>query len=182
MMLVPREVWVTANFKETQLAHMRPGQPVSIEMDAYPAGLPGTRRQHPGRNGAAFSLLPPENATGNYVKVVQRVPVKIVFDTAGRRCWCRACRWCHRSSPMSGARPARSVVEASGMRPAPSTPGSSRSSSMATFMEVLDTTIVNVALRNRREPRGGHDESTWILTSYLVSNAIMLPMSGWLSV
>jgi membrane fusion protein (multidrug efflux system) len=81
MMFVPREVWVTANFKETQLADMRPGQGVDIHVDAYP--------DHPFRghvdsiqsgSGAAFSLLPPENATGNYVKVVQRVPVKIVFD------------------------------------------------------------------------------------------------------
>jgi membrane fusion protein (multidrug efflux system) len=83
MMFVPRELWVTANFKETQLTDMRPGQRVDIRVDAYPG--------HPFRghvdsiqagSGAAFSLLPPENATGNYVKVVQRVPVKIVFDEA----------------------------------------------------------------------------------------------------
>jgi membrane fusion protein (multidrug efflux system) len=81
LMFVPRNVWVTANFKETQLADMRPGQPVDIEIDAYPD------RDFHGRvdsiqpgSGTAFSLLPPENATGNYVKVVQRVPVKIVFD------------------------------------------------------------------------------------------------------
>ncbi|MDD5657183.1 MAG: HlyD family secretion protein [Elusimicrobia bacterium] len=81
MFIVPDQVWVTANFKETQLTHMRPGQKVAIRVDAYP------RRSFPGRvdsiqagTGARFSLLPPENATGNYVKVVQRVPVKIVFD------------------------------------------------------------------------------------------------------
>jgi membrane fusion protein (multidrug efflux system) len=81
MMFVPRELWVTANFKESQLTYMRAGQPVDIHVDAYPG--------HPFRghvdsiqagSGAAFSLLPAENATGNYVKVVQRVPVKIVFD------------------------------------------------------------------------------------------------------
>ncbi|HUH85189.1 MAG TPA: HlyD family secretion protein [Stellaceae bacterium] len=81
MALVPTNVWITANFKETQLALMRVGQPVDIRVDAYP-GV--TFKGHvdsfqPG-SGAAFSLLPPENATGNYVKVVQRVPVKIVFD------------------------------------------------------------------------------------------------------
>jgi membrane fusion protein (multidrug efflux system) len=82
MMLVPPEVWVTANFKETQLNLMRPGQPVDIRIDAYPrrvfAGHVDTIQAG---SGAAFSLLPPENATGNYVKVVQRVPVKIVFNS-----------------------------------------------------------------------------------------------------
>jgi membrane fusion protein, multidrug efflux system len=80
-MFVPDEIWVTANFKETQLDAMRPGQPVTLEIDAYPER---TIRGHiasiqPG-SGTAFSLLPPENATGNYVKIVQRVPVKIVMD------------------------------------------------------------------------------------------------------
>ncbi|HEY7301690.1 MAG TPA: HlyD family secretion protein [Xanthobacteraceae bacterium] len=81
MMFVPLNVWVTANFKETQLADMRPGQPVQIWIDAYP-GHPfdGRIDSIQAGSGAAFSLLPPENATGNYVKVVQRVPVKIVFD------------------------------------------------------------------------------------------------------
>jgi membrane fusion protein (multidrug efflux system) len=78
---VPDETWVTANFKETQLDHMRPGQPVTLEIDAYPER---TIRGHvdsvqPG-SGTAFSLLPVENATGNYVKIVQRVPVKLVMD------------------------------------------------------------------------------------------------------
>ena len=81
MMFVPNAVWVTANFKETQLDLMRPGQPVDISVDAYPDR---TFRGHvdsiQAGSGAAFSLLPAENATGNYVKVVQRVPVKIVFD------------------------------------------------------------------------------------------------------
>ena len=81
MMLVPRDVWVKANFKETQLAQMRPGQPVSIEIDAYPGRtFQGHVDSIQAGSGAAFSLLPPENATGNYVKIVQRVPVKIVFD------------------------------------------------------------------------------------------------------
>ncbi|HLY66318.1 MAG TPA: HlyD family secretion protein, partial [Chloroflexota bacterium] len=81
MMFVPREVWVTANFKETQLAEMRPGQSVSISIDAYPGRtFAGHVDSIQSGSGSAFSLLPPENATGNYVKVVQRVPVKIVFD------------------------------------------------------------------------------------------------------
>jgi membrane fusion protein (multidrug efflux system) len=81
MMFVPREVWVTANFKETQLDLMRPGQPVEIEIDAYPdRTFKGRVDSIQSGSGTAFSLLPAENATGNYVKIVQRVPVKIVFD------------------------------------------------------------------------------------------------------
>jgi membrane fusion protein (multidrug efflux system) len=81
MVLVPRKVWVTANFKETELTDMRPGQPVDIEVDAYPDRVfHGHVDSIQAGSGAVFTLLPPENATGNYVKVVQRVPVKIVFD------------------------------------------------------------------------------------------------------
>ena len=79
--IVPDRLWVIANFKETQLRHMRPGQPVTIEVDAYPdKEFHGHVDSIQAGSGARFSLLPPENATGNYVKVVQRVPVKIVFD------------------------------------------------------------------------------------------------------
>ena len=79
--LVDPDVWVIANFKETQLDKMRPGQPVTVTVDAHPgvklaAHVDSLQRG----SGARFSLLPPENATGNYVKVVQRVPVKVVFD------------------------------------------------------------------------------------------------------
>jgi membrane fusion protein (multidrug efflux system) len=80
-MFVPREVWVTANFKETQLTSMRPGQEVQITVDAYPGrSFRGHVDGIQAGSGTAFSLLPAENATGNFVKVVQRVPVKIVFD------------------------------------------------------------------------------------------------------
>ncbi|HTW72603.1 MAG TPA: HlyD family secretion protein [Acetobacteraceae bacterium] len=80
-MFVPDDIWVTANFKETQLDHIRPGDNVTLHIDAYPDR---TVKGHvasvqPG-SGTAFSLLPAENATGNYVKIVQRVPVKIVLD------------------------------------------------------------------------------------------------------
>ncbi|HZZ41496.1 MAG TPA: HlyD family secretion protein [Tepidisphaeraceae bacterium] len=81
MVLVPDEVWVTANYKETQLARMRVGQEVEISVDAYPdMEFRGKVDSVQKGSGAWFSLLPPENATGNYVKVVQRVPVKIVFE------------------------------------------------------------------------------------------------------
>jgi membrane fusion protein (multidrug efflux system) len=81
MALVPNEVWVTANYKETEIGGMRIGDPVDIYVDAYPGHVfHGLVQSFMAGSGAAFSLLPPENATGNYVKVVQRVPVKIVFD------------------------------------------------------------------------------------------------------
>ena len=81
MMIVPREVWMVANFKETQLKKMKVGQLVSIKVDAYPQKIfRGHIDSIQAGTGAIFSLLPPENATGNFVKVVQRVPVKILFD------------------------------------------------------------------------------------------------------
>ncbi len=81
MALVPDQVWVTANYKETEIGEMRTGDPVDIYVDAYPGHVfHGQVQSFQAGSGAAFSLLPPENATGNYVKVVQRVPVKIVFD------------------------------------------------------------------------------------------------------
>jgi membrane fusion protein (multidrug efflux system) len=81
MIVVPLDIWVTANFKESQLADMRVGQPVDIRIDAFGGRVfPGRVNSVQAGSGTAFSLLPAENATGNYVKVVQRVPVKITFD------------------------------------------------------------------------------------------------------
>ncbi len=80
-MFVPDDIWVTANFKETQLDAMRPGQPATVRIDAYPErALRGHVASVQPGSGTAFSLLPAENATGNYVKVIQRVPVKIILD------------------------------------------------------------------------------------------------------
>src|SRR5882762_5148609 len=81
MAVVPLDdIWVTANFKETQLRNMRPGNPVEIDVDAYGRTYTGHVESIAGGTGAVFSLLPPENATGNYVKVVQRLPVKLRLD------------------------------------------------------------------------------------------------------
>jgi len=81
MKVIPLEdIWITANFKETQLRHMQVGQKADIEVDATGKTYKGHVDSFAGASGARFSLLPPENATGNYVKVVQRIPVKIVFD------------------------------------------------------------------------------------------------------
>jgi membrane fusion protein, multidrug efflux system len=80
MVLVPLDVWVTANFKETQLADIRVGQAVDIAVDAFGRSFPGHVDSVQSGSGTAFSLLPAQNATGNYVKIVQRIPVKITFD------------------------------------------------------------------------------------------------------
>jgi len=73
-------IWITANFKETQLQHMKRGQPVEVSVDAFHRSYKGKVLDIGGASGARFSLFPPENATGNYVKVVQRIPVRIVLD------------------------------------------------------------------------------------------------------
>jgi len=81
MKIIPlNDVWITANFKETQLREMKVGQSVTLEVDASGRKYKGKVDSIAGASGARFSLLPPENATGNYVKVVQRIPVKIVLD------------------------------------------------------------------------------------------------------
>lgn len=81
MVLVPlSEIWVTANFKETQLDHVVPGQRAEVHVDMYGKTFPGRVDSIAGATGSRLSLLPPENATGNFVKVVQRIPVKIVLD------------------------------------------------------------------------------------------------------
>src|SRR6266576_2407343 len=81
LVIVPGEVWVTANFKESQVGNIRPGEPVDVTVDAYPDKVFKAHVDSiQAGTGSRFSLIPPENATGSYVKVVQRVPVKIVFD------------------------------------------------------------------------------------------------------
>jgi membrane fusion protein (multidrug efflux system) len=77
------DIWVVANYKETQLKNVRPGQPVKIRVDTYPGKIfTGKVDSIMAGTGAVFSLFPPENALGNYIKVVQRIAVKIVFDKA----------------------------------------------------------------------------------------------------
>ena len=178
------DVWVTANFKETQLKYMRPGQPAEISVDAYGRTYKGHVDSIAGASGARFSLLPPENATGNYVKVVQRVPVKIVLEPGQNKD--------HLLRPgMSvdtqgqGEMSAAAATFSPGedvWRPAVNPWIIALTVTLATFMEVLDTSIANVALPHiAGSLSASTDESTWVLTSYLVSNAIVLPLSGWLS-
>jgi membrane fusion protein (multidrug efflux system) len=82
MIIVPLDdLWITANFKETQLGRMRPGQPVTVHVDTFERDYKGKIEDLPGAAGPLFSLFPPENSTGNYVKVVQRFPVRIRLDS-----------------------------------------------------------------------------------------------------
>ena len=79
--LVQRDVWVEANYKETQLRHIRAGDPAEVRVDAVPGAIfRGRVDQVSPASGSQFALLPPDNATGNFTKIVQRVPVKIVLD------------------------------------------------------------------------------------------------------
>lgn len=80
MLIVPLNVWVTANFRKTQFADMHPGQPAQLCVDGYGKCFPGHIDSIQAGSGTAFSLLPAENTTGNYVKIVQRVPVKLAFN------------------------------------------------------------------------------------------------------
>ncbi|MFL5415428.1 MAG: HlyD family efflux transporter periplasmic adaptor subunit, partial [Myxococcales bacterium] len=80
MALVPTETYVVANFKETQIGDMKPGQNVDVDIDAFPGRtLHGKLESLSGGTGSRFSLLPPDNASGNFVKVVQRIPVRIAW-------------------------------------------------------------------------------------------------------
>ena len=79
------DVWVTANFKETQLHNIRPGQKAALHIDALKQDFQGYVEDIGGATGAIASVLPPENATGNYVKVVQRIPVRLRFNTQSER-------------------------------------------------------------------------------------------------
>jgi hypothetical protein len=178
MAIVPRHYWVIANFKETQLTHMRVGQPVEVSVDAYPDHkFKGRVESIQSGAGARFSLFPPENATGNYIKVVQRVPVKIVLDDAARKrpgAWPRHVR---------GSQSAREVITLPKTILPQLMNGDSNQPKinpwliaiaviLPTFIEVLDTTVVSVALQNIAGNLSATiSQATWIQTGYLISNA-----------
>ncbi len=193
-------VWIDANPKETDLTYVRRGQPVTITVDAFPdkewsgtvgAISPGT--------GAQFAILPPQNAAGNWIKIVQRVPMRIEFApgtgpaaAAGRHERHRRDR--HR--PARQARPParlerggtgpRSMIGAAG-RAHGLTPSMQRllvtiSVMMATIMQVLDITIANVSLPYMQGSLSATiDQVSWVLTSYVVAAAVMTAPVGWLA-
>jgi multidrug resistance efflux pump len=171
--LVTRNVWVVANYKETQLDRMRVGQRVDIKVDAYPdLHLSGHVESIQGGSGARFTAFPAENATGNFVKIVRRVPVKILIDHGLEN-------WPFLPLGLS-VEPTVYFNECS--RGNPNLWLIAIVVTMGAFMEVLDTTIVNVALPHIAGSLAiSNDESTWSLTTYLVANAIVLTISGNLS-
>ena len=188
-----------ANPKETDLTYVRPGQPVRITVDAFPS------RQWRGRvaaispgTGAQFAILPPQNAAGNWIKIVQRVPVRIEFepgqdlrrlrsgmsatveiDTGHRGTLSRAVRLERRGAGR------RSMTAQA--RAAASTPSLQRllitiCVMMATIMQVLDITIANVSLPYMQGSLSATlDQVSWVLTSYVVAAAVMTAPVGWLA-
>ena len=172
--LVTTDVWVVANFKETQLNRMQIGQRVGIGVDAYPGlKLTGHVQSVQTGSGARFSAFPAENATGNFVKIVRRVPVKILIDHGLQQ---------HSFLPLGLS------VEPHGVSEMSDTKGGANIwliacvVTLGAFMEVLDTTIVNVALPHIAGSLAvSNDEATWALTTYLCANGIVLTISGNLS-
>jgi hypothetical protein len=202
------EIWVDANFKET-LRELRIGQPVDLDVDMY-----GRHRRFRARisgftmgTGSTLALLPAENATGNFVKVVQRLPVRIdlidynpdvvplfvglsvtpyvqVYEKHGSGCRpVPAKRHADRPCLLATVEMSAAALQA--------VPLTRRTASpwliavavvIPTFMEVLDTTIANVALRYIAGGLSAANvDSEWVITSYLAANAIILPISGWLA-
>ena len=194
------DVWIEANFKEDQLAHMRVGQPAEVRVDSYPDhALAGKVASLSPGTGSQFSALPPENATGNWVKVVQRLPVRIALDPHDRGR--RAARGPERRRARRHRLPAPRVRPRDGRRrrrhragamsaavaqgqgaDAPHRGLITMSVMLASIMQALDNTIANVALpRIQGSLSATQDQMTWVLTSYIVAAAIMTPLSGWLA-
>ena len=226
-LVVERSFWVDANFKETELGGVRPGLPATIDVDLYPKHpFHGRVESLAGGTGAAFSLLPPQNATGNWVKVAQRVPVRMTIDdpdpafplrvgaTATVSVDLRASpappprlpahrrtRGDRRSAgddassapqiprrPQDRSRLPRRRPAATTRRARSPTPmtGSRTMVTLAvmaaTVIQVLDTTIVNVALPHMAgELSASSDQISWVLTSYIVASSIVMPLTGYLT-
>ncbi len=197
--LVPaQEMWVTADFKEGQLTEMRVGQPVEIEVDAFSSvTLHGTVQSFAAATGARFSLLPPDNATGNYTKVVQRVPVRIKLDKVPASVAASSRSFGHRQgghTQVSSA--AHKIAPPLGVTTAPRAPAAvapdadtgvsnkwliAIAVALGALLEVVDTSIVNVALNEMQNSLGATlSEVSWVVSSYAVANVIILPMTAWL--
>ena len=183
IMFVPRDVWVTANFKETQLRTVRPGHPVDIEIDAYPRPhVQRPCRQHPGRQWHGFQSAAVRECDR---QLRQDRPARAGQNRIQRTARCavgpRHVGGADRHDEMSDQRQSsgRESRSAAGDR---SPWLIAIVASIATFMVVLDTAIANVALRYIAGSLAvSVDESTWVVTTYLIANAIVLPVSGWLS-
>ena len=142
------DIWITANFKETQLRNMKAGQHVTIEVDANGRKYNGKVESIAGASGARFSLLPPENATGNYVKVVQRIPGEDCPRFRREQRSSTASRNVGHAQGLDSRMSAGAATmdQADAWRPAVNPWIIALAVTLATFMEVLDTSIANVAL------------------------------------
>ena len=217
-------VYVDANFKETQLDAIRPGQKVDVAVDAIGGrSVPGVVNSISPASGAQFSLLPPDNATGNFTKVVQRVAVRITLDprrSRTTRCGpglsvvatvhtrdeslpkptLSACSASARRPRRSNRQPSRergrrrvpgvvgAARSAAGLAPPPTSRSTSAGSLafifmvFGMFMAILDIQIVSASLSQIQAGlSASQDEVTWVQTSYLVAEVIMIPLSGFLS-
>ena len=197
-------VWIEANPKETDLTYVRAGQPVTITVDAFPSrAWHGTVAAISPGTGAQFAILPPQNAAGNWIKIVQRVPVRIEFD-AGQDLR-RLRSGMSATVEIDTGRRGRHRAPARLAAPWPRTPihdrelarsgqglgrGEPRAAAlliticvmMATIMQVLDITIANVALPYMQGSLSATlDQVSWVLTSYMVAAAVMTAPVGWLA-
>lgn len=185
--LVPAHgLWIDANFKENQLAHMRAGQPVTIVADVLPNHtFKGHVASLAPATGSRFSILPAENATGNFTKIVQRVPVRIALEGDGAK--------------LDVLRPGLSVIVTVNEEPSMSTvqalsapqglsmPTAKKIFAFASmcvgmFIALIDIQIVSASLRDIGGGlSAGDDETVWVQTSYLIAEIIIIPLSGWLA-
>ena len=198
--IVPvHDIYLVANFKETQLSHMYRGEKVDFTLDAFPdATFAGTIDSMAPGTGAQFALLPAENATGNFTKIVQRVPVKILIDPnslhgidpAPRPVGDRDRRYAHRARWRPhhiGPHPAK-MSDSDASYAVKTTPATARDwlaiagGMVGCFMAILDIQITNSSLAQIEGSVGASvDEGSWISTAYLIAEIIVIPLTGWLS-
>ena len=179
------EIWVTADFKETQLARMHRGEKVTIHVDTFGRNYHGLRRESAGRE-----RRPLQPAAGRkrdrQLREGRAAPAGAESYSTPARIPIICCIPACRSSPRYGCATSHPRSSPAAERPpqrlAHNPWAIALTVTMATFMELLDTSIANVSLPHIAGGLGtSYDESTWVLTSYLVANAIILPMSAWLS-
>ncbi len=186
--LVPAHgLWIDANFKENQLAHMRAGQPVTIVADVLPNHtFKGHVASLAPATGSRFSILPAENATGNFTKIVQRVPVRIALEGDGAkldvlRPGLSVNRHRERKEPSMSTVQALSAPQGLSM-PTAKKIFAFASMCVGIFIALIDIQIVSASLRDIGGGlSAGDDETVWVQTSYLIAEIIIIPLSGWLA-
>lgn len=186
--LVPAHgLWIDANFKENQLAHMRAGQPVTIVADVLPNHtFKGHVASLAPATGSRFSILPAENATGNFTKIVQRVPVRIALEGDGAKLDVLR-PGLSVIVTVNEKEPSMSTVQALSAPQGLSMPTAKKIFAFASmcvgmFIALIDIQIVSASLRDIGGGlSAGDDETVWVQTSYLIAEIIIIPLSGWLA-